>query len=170
MIDQPGPLLRNHPAGACSQVNVTRALQVPEARQDGCEKVESSRYGFRLGQCVIDGLTCRRIIGLVKIDVDEAFAMQADGLERAIKQDFTDGKRPLMIIAALGTTGSTAIDPLNEIVKIAKEYKFDKCYLETMTYMKAAQGLYLKKGFEYIDGPMGNTGHYSCPVHMLKEL
>ena len=52
----------------------------------------------------------------------------------------------------------------------AKEYKFEKCYLETMTYMKAAQGLYLKKGFKYLDGPMGNTGHYSCPVHMLKEL
>ena len=52
----------------------------------------------------------------------------------------------------------------------AKEYKFEKCYLETMTYMKAAQGLYLKKGFEYLDGPLGNTGHYSCPVHMLKEL
>ncbi len=52
----------------------------------------------------------------------------------------------------------------------AKEYKFEKCYLETMTYMKAAQGLYLKKGFEYLDGPMGNTGHFSCPVHMLKDL
>lgn len=55
-------------------------------------------------------------------------------------------------------------------LKKAKAYKFEKCYLETMTYMKAAQGLYLKKGFDYIDGPIGNTGHYSCPVHMLKEL
>ncbi len=52
----------------------------------------------------------------------------------------------------------------------AKEFRFEKCYLETMTYMKAAQGLYQKKGFEYLDGPIGNTGHYSCPVHMLKEL
>ncbi len=52
----------------------------------------------------------------------------------------------------------------------AKEFEFDQCYIETMTYMKAAQTLYKKKGFEYIDGPMGDTGHYSCPVHMLKEL
>ncbi|GMN09130.1 GNAT family N-acetyltransferase [Croceitalea sp. MTPC9] len=52
----------------------------------------------------------------------------------------------------------------------AKEYGFEKCYLETMPYMKAAQKLYQKNGFEYIDAPMGNTGHYSCPVWMLKNF
>jgi len=52
----------------------------------------------------------------------------------------------------------------------AKDFGFDKCYLETMTYMKAAQKLYIKHDFEYIDEPLGNTGHYSCPVHMLKKL
>ncbi|MCR9228968.1 MAG: GNAT family N-acetyltransferase [Flavobacteriaceae bacterium] len=52
----------------------------------------------------------------------------------------------------------------------AKEFGFDACYLETMPYMEAAQKLYKKKGFEYIDAPMGNTGHYSCPVWMLKKL
>lgn len=52
----------------------------------------------------------------------------------------------------------------------AKEYGFEKCYLETMPYMKAAQKLYLKSGFEYIEAPMGDTGHYSCQVWMIKEL
>ncbi|MEK6154331.1 GNAT family N-acetyltransferase [Flavobacteriaceae bacterium 3-367] len=52
----------------------------------------------------------------------------------------------------------------------AKEFGFERCYLETMPYMKAAQKLYLKTGFEYIDAPMGDTGHYSCPVWMLKAL
>ena len=52
----------------------------------------------------------------------------------------------------------------------AKEYGFGQCYLETMPYMKAAQKLYQKNGFEYIEAPMGNTGHYSCPVWMLKTL
>ncbi len=52
----------------------------------------------------------------------------------------------------------------------AKEFNFEKCYLETMTYMEAAQGLYKKNGFEYIDDPLGDTGHYSCPVHMLKDI
>ncbi|PWL38625.1 GNAT family N-acetyltransferase [Flagellimonas aquimarina] len=52
----------------------------------------------------------------------------------------------------------------------AKSYGFDQCYLETMPYMKAAQKLYKNNGFEYIDSPMGDTGHYSCPVWMLKKL
>ncbi len=52
----------------------------------------------------------------------------------------------------------------------AIDFGFEKCYLETMGYMEDAQKLYLKSGFKYIDGPMGDTGHYSCPVHMLKKL
>lgn len=52
----------------------------------------------------------------------------------------------------------------------AKTYGFEKCYLETMPYMKAAQELYKKNGFEYIKERMGDTGHYSCPVWMLKNL
>jgi len=52
----------------------------------------------------------------------------------------------------------------------ARELGFEKCYLETMPYMKAAQKLYRNNGFEYIDAPMGHTGHYSCHVWMLKTL
>ncbi|MDI9311678.1 MAG: GNAT family N-acetyltransferase [Limnohabitans sp.] len=52
----------------------------------------------------------------------------------------------------------------------AKEFGFSKCYLETMPYMEAAQKLYKKSGFEYLDAPMGCTGHSSCPVWMIKEL
>ncbi|WP_396637635.1 GNAT family N-acetyltransferase [Maribacter sp. R77961] len=55
-------------------------------------------------------------------------------------------------------------------LKKAKEYGFEKCYLETMPFMKAAQKLYQKSGFDYIEAPMGNTGHFSCPVWMLKTL
>jgi aromatic-L-amino-acid/L-tryptophan decarboxylase len=59
---------------------------------------------------------------LVKIEVDEAFAMKSTSLAVAVKQDLANGKKPIMIIVALGTTGSTAIDPLGEIIKIAKAY------------------------------------------------
>ena len=52
----------------------------------------------------------------------------------------------------------------------ATTFGFEKCYLETMPYMIAAQTLYKKVGFEYICAPMGNTGHTSCPVWMLKDL
>lgn len=52
----------------------------------------------------------------------------------------------------------------------AKSFGFKNCYLETMPYMEAAQKLYKKSGFEYLDAPMGDTGHCSCPVWMIKEL
>ncbi|WP_310379025.1 GNAT family N-acetyltransferase [Flavobacterium sp.] len=52
----------------------------------------------------------------------------------------------------------------------ARDFGFEKCYLETMPFMHDAQKLYKKVGFEYICSPMGSTGHTSCPVWMLKEL
>ena len=52
----------------------------------------------------------------------------------------------------------------------AREFGYDQVYIETMPYMKAARKLYVKFGFEYIDAPMGDTGHYSCQVWMLKTL
>ncbi|MCX7547448.1 GNAT family N-acetyltransferase [Xanthomarina sp. F1114] len=49
-------------------------------------------------------------------------------------------------------------------------FKFKKCYLETLPYMVSAQKLYSKVGFKSLDKPMGNTGHYSCNVWMIKAL
>ena len=52
----------------------------------------------------------------------------------------------------------------------AKQFGFDTCYLETMPYMDDARKLYKKVGFEMLEKPMGDTGHYSCNVWMLKDL
>lgn len=52
----------------------------------------------------------------------------------------------------------------------AKAFGFKQCYLETMTYMEAAQKLYKKSGFDYLEQPLGCTGHTSCPVWMIKQL
>ena len=52
----------------------------------------------------------------------------------------------------------------------AKEFGFEKCYLETLPNMLDAQKLYQKVGFQYLDKPLGRTGHSSCPVWMIKEL
>ncbi|GGG46997.1 N-acetyltransferase [Croceivirga lutea] len=55
-------------------------------------------------------------------------------------------------------------------LETAKQFGFEGCYLETMPYMDAAQILYKKNGFKYIDAPMGCTGHSACPVYMYKDL
>ena len=55
-------------------------------------------------------------------------------------------------------------------LKYAVAEKFDFCYIETMDYMKRAQTLYLRSGFDYIDGPLGDTGHHACGIQMLKTI
>lgn len=52
----------------------------------------------------------------------------------------------------------------------AKEFGFEQCYLETLPYMEDARKLYRKAGFKDLDAPMGDTGHYSCNLWMLKEM
>ncbi|MDT0554294.1 GNAT family N-acetyltransferase [Urechidicola vernalis] len=52
----------------------------------------------------------------------------------------------------------------------AKAYGFKQCYLETLPYMVGARKLYKKTGFKSLDKPMGNTGHFSCNMWMLKDL
>jgi putative acetyltransferase len=47
---------------------------------------------------------------------------------------------------------------------------FRHCYLETMNTMEQAQRLYGKHGFEYLDKPMGDTGHSSCGTWMARKL
>lgn len=57
-----------------------------------------------------------------------------------------------------------------QCLESAKGFGFENCYLETMPFMLDAQKLYKKVGFEYLESPMGSTGHTSCPVWMLKKL
>lgn len=52
----------------------------------------------------------------------------------------------------------------------AKQYGFSKVYLETMNELKAALKVYERMGFAYLDGPMGNSGHFGCPLWMLRSL
>ncbi|MDX2284533.1 MAG: aminotransferase class I/II-fold pyridoxal phosphate-dependent enzyme [Bacteroidia bacterium] len=59
---------------------------------------------------------------VVKIPVDEAFAMRPEALEAAIQADLAAGLRPCCAIAALGTTSSTAMDPLRAIGEICRRY------------------------------------------------
>lgn len=59
---------------------------------------------------------------------------------------------------------------MEKCLEKAKEFGYQKCYLETMPYMIDAQKLYKKSGFEYLEKPLGDTGHNACPVWMLKEL
>ncbi len=55
-------------------------------------------------------------------------------------------------------------------LKKALDFGFGKCYLETLPYMEGARKLYQKTGFKSLDAPLGDTGHYSCTMWMIKYL
>lgn len=61
-------------------------------------------------------------------------------------------------------------DMMKTCLQFAKNAGYKKCYLETMPYMEHAKKLYARTGFEPLEGPMGNTGHYNCSVWMIKDL
>lgn len=59
---------------------------------------------------------------------------------------------------------------IEKCLQKAKEFGYEKCYLETLPEMLVAQKLYKKVGFDYICSPLGGTGHTSCPVWMIKSI
>ena len=57
-----------------------------------------------------------------KIITDPQTRMRPDALRTALAQDAADGIRPWLIVASAGTIDVGAIDPLEEIAAIAREY------------------------------------------------
>jgi len=58
---------------------------------------------------------------LRQIPVDEDFAMRADALEQQIAADVKVGLVPCFVCATVGTTSSTAIDPVREIARVCRD-------------------------------------------------
>lgn len=55
-------------------------------------------------------------------------------------------------------------------LEAAKQFGYKRCYIETTPLLKAAIHIYEEFGFEHLDKPLGNTGHYSCGIWMIKNL
>lgn len=69
-----------------------------------------------------------RIVGLEDVQVhllklDDYFRIDVDFLAEQIKKDKTAGLNPFMIVASAGTTDTGAVDPLEQIGKIAQQNK-----------------------------------------------
>ena len=52
----------------------------------------------------------------------------------------------------------------------AQENGFKNVYLETMPELQQAIKVYEKFGFQYLNGPLGNSGHFGCSKWMLKTF
>jgi len=85
------------------------------------------------------------------ISVDSDFAMIPDELEKQIKDDIENGVTPAFVCASVGTTNTTAMDPIEEIGKICKKYDI---WLHVDAAMAGAAALcpefrYIQNGLEY---------------------
>jgi aromatic-L-amino-acid decarboxylase len=59
---------------------------------------------------------------LIKISLNEDFSMNYNDLKSQIINDKKAGYTPVMVVSAVGTTGSTAVDNVFEIAEICKEF------------------------------------------------
>jgi len=59
---------------------------------------------------------------------------------------------------------------IEKSLSFAWEAGYKNVYLETMPELKKALKVYEKFGFNYLKGPMGNSGHTGCSLWMLKRF
>jgi putative acetyltransferase len=59
---------------------------------------------------------------------------------------------------------------IEQCLEFAKGFGYAQVYIETMPELRKALSVYEKFGFEYLNGPLGNTGHFGCDVWMLKTV
>ncbi|MFZ3230912.1 MAG: 5-histidylcysteine sulfoxide synthase [Pseudobdellovibrio sp.] len=90
---------------------------------------------------------------LQKISVDSNLKMDMADLESKIKSDIANGFKPFAIVGTAGSTNTGAVDPLDQIAKIAKQNKLwfhvDGAY--GALFMLTEKGKIILKGIELAD-------------------
>jgi aromatic-L-amino-acid decarboxylase len=79
------------------------------ASQEAHSSVEKACMTLGLGRSAI-----------VKIPANERYEMDPAALEAAVAQDRAVGRRPIAVVATIGTTSSTSIDPVSAVADIAE--------------------------------------------------
>jgi aromatic-L-amino-acid decarboxylase len=105
--------------------------------------------------CITLGLGTR---SLRKIAVNERFEMRADAFADAIDEDVEAGFVPICVIATIGTTSSTSVDPVDAIADICEKHGIwlhvDAAYAGSASIVPEMQGLF--KGWERADSIVTN--------------
>lgn len=113
---------------------------------------------------------------LIKIPVDNSLAMDSQKLKRQIEADIKSGKKPLCVIATLGTTSTTAIDPIKEIAEVCSEFNIwlhvDAAYCGNSLILPEMRGII--KGIEKVDSFVVNPHkwmftNFDCSAYFVKD-
>ena len=113
---------------------------------------------------------------LVKIGVDEQMRMKPEELEARIKDDLEAGMKPCAVVAAIGTTGTVAVDPLEKIGEICRKYGIwlhvDAAYAGTALLLPEYK--WMIRGIEQADSFVFNPHkwmftNFDCSVYLVKD-
>jgi aromatic-L-amino-acid decarboxylase len=113
---------------------------------------------------------------LVKIATDEAYRMVPGLLEKAIAADIKKGLKPICVVAAIGTTGSTAVDPLEDVAAICRRYNLwlhvDAAYAGSALILPEFR--WMIKGIEQADSFVFNPHkwlftNFDCSAYFVKD-
>lgn len=113
---------------------------------------------------------------LVRIPVDRDFALMPAALEAAIDADRAAGLTPLCVVAAWGTTGSTALDPLAAIGAICQREQLwlhvDAAYAGSALILPEFRRL--AAGIETADSLVFNPHkwlltHFDCSAYFVRD-
>lgn len=113
---------------------------------------------------------------LVLIPTDENFAMLPDKLEAAIEHDLSLGFQPACVVAAIGTTSSTAIDPIRPIGELCQKYGLffhvDAAYAGTALLLPEQR--WMSEGMELADSFVFNPHkwlftNFDCTAFFVKD-
>jgi len=101
---------------------------------------------------------------------DEGKIVGGGGIKQL--KDFDDDVCELQKMYLLPTARGKGYGNLlfNKCLDAAKQKGYKRCYLESASQLKVAIQIYEKAGFKHLDKPLGNTGHFSCGVWMIKDL
>ncbi len=101
-----------------------REMVAPEARTEG-SRGELVLYTSDQSHMSIEKGAIAVGIGqnnIRKVPSDSQFRMDTRALASLIEQDKAAGKRPFCVVATVGTTSSTSVDPVAEIADIAEKH------------------------------------------------
>lgn len=93
------------------------------------------------------------------IACDERFAMRPDSLVEAIEADLANGLWPAFVCSTIGTTGTTAVDPVRAIAEVARGYGLwhhvDAAYAGTAMLLEHLR--HHQDGLELVDSYVTNA-------------
>jgi aromatic-L-amino-acid/L-tryptophan decarboxylase len=111
-----------------------------------------------------------------QIEVDGDYAMRPEALDRAIRADRDAGLVAACVVATVGTTSSTAIDPLPEIVEICRRYgtwlHVDAAYAGTAAIVPELRHWF--DGMEHADSLVFNPHkwmlvNFDCSAYLVRD-